>query len=66
MSPTSNSDDLTELRDKRTYHVSDARLHAFAQLSYAERLQWVEQCSQFVRFAQMAKARLVADRTQNV
>jgi len=66
MSPTSNSDNLTALRDNRTYHVSDARLHAFAQLSYAERLQWVEQCSQFVRLAQMAKAKPVAARTESV
>lgn len=43
-------------RDQRTYYVSDERLRAFAQLSYAQRLQWVEQCSQFVRMAQMAKA----------
>ena len=49
----------TPLRDMRTYHVSDERLRAFAQLSYAQRLQWVEQCSQFVRLAQMAKAKLV-------
>ncbi len=48
------------LRDQRTYHVSDERLRAFAQLSYAQRLQWVEQCSKFVRLAQMAKAKLVA------
>ena len=49
----------TPLRDNRTYHVSDERLRAFAQLSYAQRLQWVEQCSQFVRLAQMARAKLV-------
>lgn len=48
------------LRDSRTYHVSDERLRAFAQLSYVQRLQWVEQCSQFVRMAQMAKAKFVA------
>ncbi|TAG25856.1 MAG: hypothetical protein EAZ37_11450 [Burkholderiales bacterium] len=46
----------TDLRAQRTYHVSDARLHAFGQLNYAQRLQWVEQCSQFVRMAQAAKA----------
>ena len=50
----------TPLRDNRTYYVSDERLRAFAQLSYGQRLQWVEQCSQFVRLAQMAKAKLVA------
>ena len=44
-------------RDQRTYYVSDERLHAFAQLSYAQRLQWVEQCSQFVRLAQQAMAK---------
>lgn len=44
-------------RDQRTYYVSDERLHAFAQLSYAQRLQWVEQCSQFVRLAQQAMDR---------
>lgn len=43
-------------RGDRTYHVSDERLKAFAQLSVAQRLQWVEQCSQFVRLAQVAKA----------
>jgi len=50
-------------RGQRTYYVSDERLRAFAQLSYAQRLQWVEQCSQFVRLAQqaMAKARFVRD-----
>ena len=54
------SEKITALRDSRTYHVSDERLRAFAQLSYAQRLQWVEQCSQFVRLAQMAKAKHVA------
>lgn len=44
-------------RGDRTYHVSDERMKAFAQLSVAQRLQWVEQCSQFVRLAQAAKAR---------
>ena len=44
-------------RDQRTYYVSDERLRAFAQLSYAQRLQWVEQCSQFVRLAQLAMAK---------
>ena len=49
---------ISQLRDNRTYYVSDERLRAFAQLSYAERLQWVEQCSHFVRFAQVAKAKI--------
>ena len=31
------------------------RLHAFGQLSHLQRLQWVEQCSSFVRLAQAAK-----------
>ena len=44
-------------RDQRTYYVSDERLRAFAQLSYGQRLQWVEQCSQFVRLAQQAMAK---------
>ena len=44
-------------RGDRTYHVSDERLTAFSQLSVAQRLQWVEQCSQFVRLAQAAKQR---------
>ena len=50
----------TPLRDSRTYYVSDERLREFGRLSYAQRLQWVEQCSQFVRLAQMAKAKLAA------
>ena len=52
------------LRGNRTYHVSDERLRAFAQPSYAQRLQWVEQCSQFARLAQMAKAKLAAGRPE--
>jgi len=42
-------------RDQRTYLVSDERLRAFGQLSHLQRLQWVEQCSSFVRLAQAAK-----------
>ena len=45
-------------RDQRTYYVSDERLRAFAQLTYAQRLHWVEQCSQFVRMGQQAKAQM--------
>ena len=41
-------------RDQRTYFVSDERLRAFAQLTPLQRLQWVEQCSHFVRLGQMA------------
>ena len=43
------------VRDQRTYLVSDERLQAFGQLTYLQRLQWVEQCSSFVRLAQLAK-----------
>jgi len=42
-------------RDQRTYFVSDERLRAFAQLTPLQRLQWVEQCSHFVRLGQMAR-----------
>ena len=49
-------------RGDRTYHVSDERMKAFAQLTVAQRLQWVEQCSQFVRLAQAAKAQTVPQR----
>lgn len=53
-----NPSAIASARDNRTYYLSDERLHAFAQLSYAQRLQWVEQCSQFVRMAQLARARM--------
>lgn len=43
------------LRDQRTYFVSDERLKAFAQLTPLQRLQWVEQCSHFVRMGQIAR-----------
>lgn len=49
---------LATVRDQRTYYVSDERLRAFGQLNCAQRLQWVEQCSQFVRMAQQAKAQM--------
>ena len=62
----SNNATTQPLRDNRTYHVSDERLRAFGQLSYAQRLQWVEQCSQFVRLAQMAKDKLVAATSKSV
>lgn len=42
-------------RDERTYYVSDERLMAFAQLTPLQRLQWVEQCSHFVRLGQQAR-----------
>jgi len=48
-------------RDQRTYFVSDERLRAFALLTPLQRLQWVEQCSHFVRLGQMARR---ADRAQ--
>lgn len=51
MTPTERN----ALRDERSYYVSDERLRAFGQLSVLQRLQWVEQCSQFVRLAQAAK-----------
>ena len=51
MTPIANK----QLRDSRTYYVTDERLRAFAQLTHAQRLQWVEQCSQFVRMAQLSK-----------
>ena len=50
-------------RDQRTYFVSDERLRAFAQLTPLQRLQWVEQCSHFVRLGQMAQQ---ADRAQAI
>jgi len=48
-------------RDQRTYFVSDERLRAFGLLTPLQRLQWVEQCSHFVRLGQMARR---ADRAQ--
>lgn len=42
-------------RGQRTYSVSDERLQAFAQLTPLQRLQWVEQCSHFVRLGQQAR-----------
>jgi hypothetical protein len=53
-----NSATAASVRDQRSYYVSDERLRAFGQLSYAQRLRWVEQCSQFVRMAQQAKAQM--------
>ena len=47
--------DRQVLRDQRTYCVSDERLRAFAQLTPLQRLQWVEQCSHFVRLGQQAR-----------
>jgi len=47
--------DLQVLRDQRTCYVSDERLRAFAQLTPLQRLQWVEQCSHFVRLRQQAR-----------
>lgn len=45
-------------RDQRTYYVSDERLRAFAQLTPLQRLEWVEQCSHFVRLGQAARQAL--------
>lgn len=50
-------------RGQRTYAVSDERLRAFAQLTPLQRLQWVEQCSHFVRLGQQARQ---AERAQAV
>ena len=58
--PTQNPASQSQ-RDQRTYFVSDERLRAFAQLTPLQRLQWVEQCSHFVRLGQMARQ---ADRAQ--
>ncbi|MEW6464703.1 MAG: hypothetical protein AB1434_02255 [Pseudomonadota bacterium] len=60
---TSPDQTLTPLspRDERTYYVSDERLLAFGQLTPLQRLQWVEQCSYFVRLGQQARQ---AERTQ--
>ena len=56
MAPPQHLDpDLQVLRDQRTYCVSDERLRAFAQLTPLQRLQWVEQCSHFVRLRQQAR-----------
>ncbi|OGB12672.1 MAG: hypothetical protein A2W72_11350 [Burkholderiales bacterium RIFCSPLOWO2_12_67_14] len=52
--PTQNLASQSQ-RDQRTYFVSDERLRAFAQLTPLQRLQWVEQCSHFVRLGQMAR-----------
>lgn len=40
----------------RTYYVSDERLRAFARLSAAEKLAWIEQCSAFIRLARIKPA----------
>jgi hypothetical protein len=52
-------------RDQRTYFVSDERLLAFAQLTPLQRLQWVEQCSHFVRLGQMARQADLAQATDH-
>jgi len=39
----------------RTYHLSDARMQAFRQLTPAERLRWVEELAQFLRLAKVAR-----------
>jgi hypothetical protein len=53
--PQNLATDLQAQRDQRTYYVSDERLRAFAQLTPLQRLQWVEQCSHFVRLGQQAR-----------
>jgi hypothetical protein len=37
----------------RTYFVSDERLRQFATLTPAEKMAWIEQCSQFIRLARL-------------
>lgn len=44
------------LRGQRIYYVSDERLRAFAQLTPAQRLAWVEQSAYFIRMGQAALA----------
>lgn len=48
------------LRDARTYHLSDERLRAFAQLTPLQRLLWVEDCAHFVRLGQEAMRQATA------
>lgn len=66
MTPYTPPDQTREpqnLRDQRTYYINDERLLAFALLTPLQRLQWVEQCSHFVRLGQQA---LQAERTRVV
>ena len=37
----------------RTYFVTDERLREFSKLTPAQRLEWVEQCSKFIRLARL-------------
>lgn len=55
MTPTQTLAAPQNLRDQRTYFVSDERLRVFARLTPLQRLQWVEQCSHFVRLGQRAR-----------
>lgn len=43
-------------RSQRTYHVSEERLRAFAALTPAERLRWVEELAGFLRLARLSRA----------
>ena len=42
-------------RSQRTYLVGDERLRAFAALSPAERLRWVEELAGFLRLARLSR-----------
>ena len=44
---------MTFNRGDRTYELSDERMQMLAALTPAERMAWVEQCSQFLRLARL-------------
>ncbi|QDX80157.1 hypothetical protein B9N43_02110 [Denitratisoma sp. DHT3] len=52
-------------RGQRTYQVSDERLRAFAALTPAERLRWVEELAAFLRLAHASRESAVAPATLN-
>lgn len=39
----------------RTYHLSDARLHAFRALPAEDKLRWVEELAAFLRMTRSAE-----------
>ena len=51
-------------RDQRTYRVSDERLRAFAALTPAERLRWVEELAGFLRLARLSRENAANATTQ--
>jgi hypothetical protein len=53
--PAQTSTPESQHDQQHTYFVSDERLQAFAKLTPLQRLQWVEQCSYFVRLGQQAR-----------